>query len=312
VRLGALALVCVLATAGMGRAAEQEIKRPARPAPLSGTLTLPPGDGRVPGALIIGDAGPTDRNGNQPGLMNDSYRRLADGLSACGVATLRTDKRGVALSAAAEPDESNLTVETYVQDSADWLDWLRARPRVSGVALLGHGEGTLIASLVAQRAAVARIILVEGLGRRPADALRAQLRAIDMAPVLRRRADQMIRLLERGKTDDEPPAGLTTLFRPSIQPFLISLFRLDPVAEFSKLSVPALIVQGTADLQVGVPDARALAAARPGARLEILSGVNHVLRAVPEDESANLATYTDTSRPLAPALLPALCAFLRP
>jgi fermentation-respiration switch protein FrsA (DUF1100 family) len=133
-----------------------------------------------------------------------------------------------------------------------------------------------------------------------------------MAPVLRRRAEQMIRLLERGETDEEPPAGLSTLFRPGVQPFLISLFRLDPVAELSRVTAPILVVQGTEDLQVGVADARALAAARPGIRLEILSGMNHVLRTVPDDESANLATYTDTSLPLAPALLPALCGFLRP
>ena len=57
---------------------------------------MPQGNARVPGVLIIAGSGPTDRNGNQPGMMNDAYRKLAEGFAACGIATLRTDKRGIA------------------------------------------------------------------------------------------------------------------------------------------------------------------------------------------------------------------------
>jgi pimeloyl-ACP methyl ester carboxylesterase len=293
-------------------ASSADVSLPGQPASLAGTLTTPDGTRRVPGVLIIAGSGPTDRNGNQPGMLNDAYRKVADGLAACGIATLRTDKRGIALSAAAEPDESNLTIETYVRDTLAWLDWLRAQPRIGDVSLLGHSEGALIASIAAQRTPVAHLVLLAGSGRRAGEVLRDQLQTLGMAAVLRRRADRMITLLESGDTDDEPPAGLSMLFRPGVQRYLISWFRLDPVAELARTTIPVLVVQGTTDLQVGVGDARALAAARPGVRLHLIAGMNHVLRTAPADPSANFATYTDTGLPLAPDLLPALCAFLRP
>ncbi len=309
--LAALAAVAATLPGARGRAAERDVRLPAQPAPLAGTLTMPGAGGRVPGVLIVAGSGPTDRNGNQPGMLNDAYRKLADGFEACGIATLRTDKRGIAVSAGAEPDESNLTVQTYVLDTVHWLDWLRAQPRIAGVSLLGHSEGALIASMAAQRTDVAGLAMLAGSGRRYGALLRDQLAGVGMAPAMRRRADEMIALLERGETVDDPPKGLAVLFRPGVQPYLASEFALDPRAEFARTRVPALVVQGTTDLQAGVADARALAAARPGARLAVVEGMNHVLRLAPATAEANFETYTDTARPLAPGLMDGLCGFFR-
>jgi hypothetical protein len=297
--------------AGPAAAQSRDVDLPGNPAPLEGTLTMPTGGQHVPGVLVVAGSGPTDRNGNQPGMMNDAYRKLADGLAACGVATLRTDKRGIALSAAAEPDESNLTVETSVQDTIHWLDWLRGQPRIASVALIGHSEGALIATLAAQKTAVARLVLLEGAGRPAGEVLREQILQLGMSSALRRRAEQTIALLENGDTDEEPPAGLGALFRPSVQPYLVSLFRLDPLRELARVSAPVMVVQGTADLQVDLADSRALARARSGIKLEVIDGMNHVLRLAPAAFGPNVATYTDTMLPLAPSLLPALCGFLR-
>ena len=289
----------------------RDVTLPAHAAPLMGTLTMPAGEASVPGVLIVAGSGATDRNGNQPGMMNDAYRKLADGLAACGIATLRTDKRGVAFSAAAEPDESNLTIQTYVLDTVSWLAWLRRQPRIASVSLTGHSEGGLIATMAAERMEVAKLVLLEGAGRPAGEILRGQLEQLGLAPVLRRKADQMITLLEHGDTDDEPPSGLGTLFRPGVQPYLVSWFRLDPVEELAKTRAPGLVIQGTTDLQVDTADAHALADARPGLRLAVIDGMNHVLREAPAAFGPNVATYTDTALPLAPALLPILCRFLR-
>ena len=116
-------------------------------------------------------------------------------------------------------------------------------------------------------------------------------------------------MLERGEIDDDPPAGLAGLFRPSVQPYLISWFRLDPVAELARTRMPVLVVQGSTDLQVSVADARALAASRHDARLSIIDGMNHILRTAPATPAANFETYTDTSRPLAPGLMPCSAVF---
>jgi pimeloyl-ACP methyl ester carboxylesterase len=87
------------------------------------------------------------------------------------------------------------------------------------------------------------------------------------------------------------------MFRPSVQPYLISLFRQDPAAAFAQLKMPALIVQGSNDMQVGVGDAQALKAAKPDAELVLIDGMNHVMRIVPNDVKRQLASYKDPNCP---------------
>ena len=67
--------------------------------------------------------------------------------------------------------------------------------------------------------------------------------------------------LEKGKTVDSVPPLINMLFRPSVQPYLISAFKYDPVIEISKVQSPVLIVQGTTDIQIQVEDAKKLAVA---------------------------------------------------
>ena len=84
----------------------------------------------------------------------------------------------------------------------------------------------------------------------------------------------------------------------------------DPAAELSVVTCPVLVVQGTADLQVRVADARMLAAARPGARLLVLPGMNHVFKVPAEGRAANMHSYADPSLPLAPGLVEGIADFV--
>lgn len=56
---------------------------------IEGTLLLPPTGNNVPVVLIIAGSGPTDRNGNNPMMTNNSLKMIAEGLSEKGIATLR-------------------------------------------------------------------------------------------------------------------------------------------------------------------------------------------------------------------------------
>jgi len=87
-----------------------------------------------------------------------------------------------------------------------------------------------------------------------------------------------------------------------VQPYLISLFRADPSAAFAQLRMPALIIQGTHDIQVGVSDAQRLKKAKPDAQLAVIEGMNHVMRIVPNDVKQQLASYNDPQLPLAAEL----------
>ncbi|KAB0494703.1 alpha/beta hydrolase [Pseudomonas vancouverensis] len=277
---------------------------------LFGSLLLPKSDAPVPVVLIISGSGPTDRDGNNPdGGRNDSLKRLAWVLAKHNIASVRYDKRGVAASLAATPDERNLTLEAYVADAEAWGQKLKADPRFGKLIVLGHSEGALIASLAAPTLDAAAVISVSGSARPVDQVIREQLNN-RMPSALIPRSDQLLDSLKAGKTDDDVPPALQAIFRPSVQPYLISLFRQDPAAAFARLKMPALIIQGSNDIQVGVNDARLLKAAKPDAELALIEGMNHVLRIVPNDIKRQLASYKDPQLPLAAELGTRILGFI--
>ncbi|XYJ08714.1 alpha/beta hydrolase family protein [Telluria sp. B2] len=277
---------------------------------IAGSLVLPAAAGPVPVALIIAGSGPTDRDGNSsmiPG-RNDSLRMLAQALARAGIASVRYDKRGIGASAQAMQSESALRFETYIDDAAAWAARLRKDPRFSKVAVIGHSEGSLIGMVAARQAGADAFVSFAGVGTPLPAVLRRQL-ADKLPPDLLKENERILGALERGQTVDGVPPLLAALYRPSVQPYLISQFRYVPAKRIAALSIPVLIVQGTTDIQVGVEDAQALKRANPGARLEIVEGMNHVLKMVPAD-GAQLASYGDPALPLAPRLVDAVTSFL--
>lgn len=283
-------------------------------AALRGVLTLPQGAERRPGVLILAGSGPVDRDGNAPGVANDSLKLLAHGLADAGVISLRVDKRGVGASRWAVRREDSLRLATYADDAATWLDVLRAEPLVSRVFVLGHSEGALVGTLAAQRRAVAGVVLLAGAGERIGAVMARQLAAGAMPAPLRAEAGRVLAALEAGQTVADVPPELAPLLRASVQPYLISWMALDPVAELARVAAPVLIVQGTTDLQVGVADARRLVAGRAGVSqpttLVLVEGMNHILRQAPLEREANFATYSDPGLPLSPGLIEPIAAFL--
>ncbi|MBC3374829.1 alpha/beta fold hydrolase [Pseudomonas sp. SWRI92] len=269
---------------------------------LFGSMLLPKSDTPVPVVLIISGSGPTDRDGNNPeGGRNDSLKRLAWVLARHNIASVRYDKRGVAASLAATPDERNLSVEAYVADAVAWSHKLAADPRLGPLILLGHSEGALIASLAAPQANAAAVISVSGSARPIDQVLRQQLGS-RLPPALMLRSNELLDSLKAGRPDTDVPPQLHVIFRPSVQPYLISLFRQDPAHAFAALKMPALIIQGSNDIQVSVDDAKRLKAAKPDAQLALIEGMNHVMRIVPNDVKRQLASYKDPNLPLAAEL----------
>ncbi|MEQ9529749.1 MAG: alpha/beta fold hydrolase [Parvibaculaceae bacterium] len=277
---------------------------------LYGTLTLPDGDAPADAALIIAGSGPTDRDGNFPGGPNDSLKMLAAELGERGIASLRFDKRGTGESIAAAPSEEKLRAETFVEDVEGWITFLKERPSIRRVVVIGHSEGGLVGTLAAQKQPVAGIVLLASAGR-PAPALiREQLAGQDLPPEIAKRAEEILASLERGETVDKVPHQLDALYRPSVQPYLISWFKYDPAEELAKLDVPVLVIQGTRDLQARPADSEKLAAAHDGATLVTIEDMNHVLKTAPESRAGNMALYADPEAPLAGGLSDAIADFI--
>jgi alpha-beta hydrolase superfamily lysophospholipase len=275
---------------------------------LSGTLARPePASEDRTVVLLVAGSGPTDRDGNAAavGLRTDCLRQLAAALAEGGVASLRYDKRGIGRSATGASDERTLRFETYVEDATGWLRMLGTDTRFDRIAVLGHSEGALIAALCAAIMPVSAVISVAGTARPAGVLLRSQLAGRLSGP-LTVAHEAILAGLEAGRTTDEVPPELHALYRPSVQPYLVSWLRRRPLDAVVALQVALLVVQGAADAQVDVEDGRLLAAARSGARLAIIDGMDHVLKRAAPDA----ASYTDQTRPLAPGLADSILRFL--
>jgi uncharacterized protein len=291
------------------RAAETDIALRTSTGTIYGTLSMPDAAGTFPVVLIIAGSGPTDRDGNNGPVKAGTYALLASALAKRQVASVRYDKRGVGASRAAAPAEQNLRFETYANDVVAWLRRLRADKRFSKLVVAGHSEGSLLGLLAIQQANVDAFVSLEGAGRPAPTVLREQLKS-KVSPDLYVQCDAIIAQLEEGHTFMNPPQELDALFRPSVQPYLISWFRYDPAAEIAKLRIPATIVQGTADVQVTMDDANALKQGDPSAKLVVVQGMNHMLKHAPDTstQAAILSGYTDASLPVEPQAVDAVAS----
>jgi pimeloyl-ACP methyl ester carboxylesterase len=313
-RLARIALLAAAATTPAAAQQPSEIAIGPAGRELRGTLLRPatPAPAAEP-VLILAGSGPTDRDGNNPaGITAQPYRLLAEALAGRGIASLRVDKRGIAGSGAAGRPETELRVGHFADDAHSWAAELRRRTGARCVWLLGHSEGTLHALLAAQQPRnLCGLILVSTVGRKLGDIIRQQLDSPGNVSV-RDEARRILAELEAGRSvpaEGMNPA-LAPLFRPSVQPFVMSMLAADPPALARAYPGPILVVQGTTDLQTRPADAEAIGAARPGIAVRIVEGMNHVLKTAPADPAANAATYSNSSLPLAPGLVETVAEFI--
>jgi pimeloyl-ACP methyl ester carboxylesterase len=286
---------------------------------LAGSLRLPAATGKVPVALIIAGSGPTNRDGNSRMLPgnNNAYKLLAEALAAEGIASVRYDKRGIGDSVAPGMKEADLRFEMYVDDAAAWIARLRSDPRFATITVIGHSEGSLIGMLAASRAKADAYVSLAGIARPAGQVLRDQLRPqIGAMADLWQQNETILTSLEAGKLVDPLPTpfasvpGLAALYRPSVQPYLISWLKYTPSTEIAKLSMPVLILQGSTDIQVNPAEAHALKAAAPTAQLVVVDGMNHVMKHVVE-AAKQAASYSDPALPIVPDVPSAIVAFIR-
>ena len=276
---------------------------------ISGTLTTPKEFDKIPVALIIVGSGPTDRNGNSAFLKTDAYKKLAQQLASDNIATVRYDKRGVALSASAAKSENDLRFDDYVNDAKDWINLLKQDKRFTEVTVIGHSEGSLIGMITAAEANADKYISIAGAGR-PADKiLREQLSS--QSEALQQQTSAIMDTLLEGKTVTNVDPSLNVLFRPSVQSYLISWFKYDPQTEIKKLKIPVLIIQGTSDIQVTENDAKLLAVSKPDAKLVMIEDMNHIFRNVTGGREENVATYSNPSLPISQKLVDVITEFIK-
>ena len=287
---------------------EEEITLKTKTGDIKGSLLVPSNSEKVSVVLIISGSGPTDRNGNNPNMTNNSLMMLANELKKNGIASLRFDKRGIGESTSSGMQESDLRFENYVNDVKGWVDLLKESNKFSKIIVLGHSEGSLIGMIASQKAEVEKFISVAGAGNSAGDIIREQLKA--QPAVVLNQSLPIIEKLENGEREENVPQMLYALFRPSVQPYMISWFKYDPQIEIAKLNKPVLIVQGTTDIQVSVLDADKLASANNKAQKQIIEGMNHILKEAEMDRLKNIQTYSMPDLPLKKPLIEIIVKFI--
>ncbi|NLX63119.1 MAG: alpha/beta hydrolase [Tissierellia bacterium] len=277
---------------------------------IHGTLMMPKDAESSTVALIIAGSGPTDRNGNNPSAgENNSLKMMAEALAKEGISSVRFDKRGIGVSAYLVEREEDLIFEDYVNDVVGWIEKLREDNRFEKLVVIGHSEGALIGAAAVKKADVDGFVSVAGAGYSAYETLERQLKA-QSEEVFQLCKPIMDELME-GNLVENVPEGLYSLFRPSVQPYLISWFKYDPVEEISKIEKPVLIIQGDNDIQITVEDANRLHEGNPASKLVIIEGMNHILKDAPKDRDKNVATYNNPTLPLNEEFVEELIKFIK-
>ncbi|WP_229683203.1 alpha/beta hydrolase family protein [Virgibacillus oceani] len=279
---------------------------------LYGELEKPKGKGPFPVMIIIPGSGPTDRDGNSVGLpgKNNSLKLLAEALADRGIAAVRYDKRGVGKNQGAAIPETALTFNQLNKDAESWISSLKQDEQFSDVGVIGHSQGALVGMIAAQSGNADVFVSIAGAGRPINEVLYKQL-SESLSGKLLEESKQILEILKQDEHVEKVSKELESVFRPSVQSFLSSWMKYDPVREIQKLTVPVLLVNGKHDIQVPVSDAEKLKSAKDDAELLLVEKMNHVLKEAPKDRKANMETYTNPDLPLADGLMDGIIGFLK-
>ena len=252
---------------------------------LAGTLTLPNTTDQFPVVVLISGSGPQDRN--QEILGHKPFLVISDYLTRNGIAVLRFDDRGTALS---KGDFASSTTADFATDVEAAVNYLKTRKEINKkqIGLIGHSEGGVIAPMVASSSKdIAFIVLLAGSGV-PGDELLLlqQKYLIDEMGVsedlkkaminlntnafalIKKSSDdatlkkELSKILRLGLEDIVKAQGIESakesidenMINEQMQQFLNPwsqyFIKYDPAPALSKVKSPVLALNGSKDLQV--------------------------------------------------------------
>ncbi len=278
---------------------------------IDGTLLTPEGVDKPPLAIIIAGSGPTDRDGNQTMMKNNSLKLLAESLSDQGIATFRYDKRIVKLMRQGTNfSERDFKFDNFIEDASAVIDFFSKSNDFSGIYVIGHSQGSLVGmAAISTRNDVSGFISIAGAGESVDQVIIEQLGK--QAPALKENAIEAFNDIKRTGVSKNYSPGLASIFRPDIQPFIASWMQYDPQELIAGLEIPVLIVNGTNDIQVTEEEAKLLQSAQKNASLTLIENMNHILRLITEPGMDNQKSYNEPNRPIATELPKGIITFIK-
>jgi pimeloyl-ACP methyl ester carboxylesterase len=274
---------------------------------IDGTLLIPEQNEANKLAIIIAGSGPTDRNGNQNFLINNSLKKLAEELTNNGIATFRYDKRIVKQIRQRNLD-NNIKFDDFINDASDVITHFKTSNQFSEIFVIGHSQGSLV-GMIASQDKVNGFVSLAGTGQNIGDVIIEQIN--NTAPMLKEDTEQVVSILKAGKTTNDYPLALSSMFSKDIQPFMISWMAYNPTNIINSLNCPVLIVNGTKDLQVSVKEAELLKRANDNSNIVIIEKMNHVLIEIEGDDLENSKSYNESFRKISPTLIENITNFIK-
>jgi uncharacterized protein len=313
---------------------------------LAGTLTLPQKEGLFPAVVLISGSGPQNRDeellGHKPFLV------LADFLTKNGIAVLRFDDRGTALS---KGDFNAATTLDFSADVEAGVQYLKNRKEINKgkIGLIGHSEGGIIAPMVAIKSNdINFIILLAGTGIPGDQLLLLQQELIGKAAGMPNEDLQkahtinkgIFELVKKSTNTAQLKTELTTYIKQALaadpdaakiegmgeedyiklqinqiaSPWMQYFIKYDPAPALEKVNCPVLAINGEKDLQVPPKEnleAIKNALAKGGNKkvtTKVLPNLNHLFQ---ECETGSPSEYAMIEQTFSPSALTEILNWLQ-
>ncbi|WP_457619157.1 alpha/beta hydrolase [Lutibacter sp.] len=287
---------------------ENQLSIPTKSVTINGTLLTPSLSKKIPLVILIPGSGPTDRDGNNVLMKNNSLKFLAESLSEENIATYRFDKSVLSYKKNDKEKIDAITFGTFIDEAKTVINYFKNSGEYSKIIVAGHSQGSLVGMIAANNIADAFISL-EGAGRTIDQIIIEQLNK--QAPFLKDEASNVLSELKKGVIVEKFNPMLNSLFNKSVQPFLISWIKYNPQEEIKKLNIPMLLINGTKDIQVSNFDAELLHKANSKSQLKIIKNMNHIFKEINGDINENMLSYTNPELPIMKELTGLITAFVK-
>ncbi len=151
---------------------EEEIIVPTQAGQISGNLLLQ--ENPAPLVIMLSGAGSQDRDENVAGFR--LFGTLSAELFESGFSSFRFDDRGIGQS----QGEEDATLQELAKDLVDIMDYLKSNheDQITGLVLIGHNQGGLVASLAAKESDVSGLIFMASPFLRGDEIIKEQIRLI--------------------------------------------------------------------------------------------------------------------------------------
>ena len=242
---------------------------------LAGTVTYPEGKTNCPVAILLTGSGAQDRD--ETLFEQKPFLRIADRLSANGIAVLRFDDRGVAQS---EGDIRTATSYDFVTDALAAYEYMKNYPGIDSekIGFIGHSEGASLAVMAAaENKDIAFIVMLAGptisgdaiLCLQAAAIARAQGAGEDAIKADYEMRSGIYSIIKNEQDDEKASAQIAeymnglpnysddqrkilvdAFVKGVLNPWMRAFISLDPAPYIGKVTCPVVAFWGSKDLQV--------------------------------------------------------------